>query len=684
VKAHTLKNRLPRTWNAFFGRYGNFTSTQIAAIPPLLAGKNVMLCAPTATGKTEAAIAPLIELYLPPVRNAPQLTIVYLLPTRALINDLWTRLSPMFEMLRISAAVKTRDFNNFEPQSPPDILLTTPESLDALLASHAKVLSSVRAVIMDELHIVDGTVRGDQLRMLLQRLRQVRGYATQIGDTASAAIQYVALSATLAEPDVVAARYFSDAHIVQVSATRAMDIESIALESDSAEELLIYLSNFRQRGWRKALVFCNTRAEVEAYATAIRAGHSPFGDAVYVHYSNLERERRHEIELEFARSETAICFASSTLELGIDIGNIDIVLLVGAPGSAESFIQRIGRANRRRATTLAACFYRTPLEQAMFESLPNTAMRSPVPFFLPSVAVQQIFSLLKQSPNAALRFNPLCELFDGCLSVADLRAIVGELEVKGYLKSSRMSEWRAGEHLNRLIDIQAVEQTPLSLYSNIQNSDKQMKIRDQLSQRVVANVDRQWFQRDMLTLEGRPLNVTWYDGEALWVSPYRGKNLINPLRYLSRRQVLSYELAQQLSVQIGLLSGTAPLIQSNDGWLFFHWLGDIYGHALFELLGYTLAVEETTQSGLCFLLHDEPRALSTYTSEQITRHILDHYRHYETMLSLGAYHRLLPIELRRRTVVEQFNVPRFVDGVKRLHLEHAPEVLTDTLQSYLH
>jgi ATP-dependent Lhr-like helicase len=683
VNARDLKNSLPRTWDAFFGRHGNFTSVQTAAIPPLLAGKNVMLCAPTASGKTEAALAPLIERYLSPVRPTSQLSIVYLLPTRALVNDLWARLYPPFEILHITLAVKTRDFNNFTPANPSDVLLTTPESLDSLLASQAKVLNGVRAVIVDELHIFEDTVRGDQLKVLLKRLQQIRTHAFKIGDNPNAEIQYVALSATLTAPEVVAACYFSDPHVIQISGNRVMDIESVALDSESPTALLTYLSTFRQRGWRKALAFCNTRAEVEAYATTVRAGSSPFGDSVFVHYSNLERERRYEIEQQFAQAETAICFASSTLELGIDIGNIDVALLIGAPGSSESFMQRVGRTNRRQPKARAACFYRTSLERAMFEALPNTAMRTYQLSFRPSVVIQQIFSLLKQSPTAALRFNPLCDLFKDLLSAADVRAILGELQAKKYLKNSRMDEWRADGRLNKLIDMQASEHTLLSLYSNIQTSTGQMKIRDQHSHRIVANVNRQWFQRDILTLEGRPLNVTWYDDEALWVSSYQGVNPAIPLHYFSGRQSLSYELAQQLSVQVGLKSGIIPIIPCSDGWLCFHWLGDIYGHVLLDLVGYTLSLEGTKQPGLCLLLHEEPRAFPIWTELQVTRYLRDNYLRYESMLSLGAYHHLLPTDLRRRTVIEQFNVPCFVQAIERLRVEYTSEALTDELQSYL-
>lgn len=702
MNAQALKYNLPRTWDAFFGRHGNFTSTQLAAIPLLLEGHNVMLCAPTASGKTEAALAPLIERHLPPARTAPQLAILYLLPTRALIADLANRLDTPLERLRVTAAVKTHDVDTFNPKRPPDLLFTTPESLDALLAAQARALLGVRAVILDELHVFDTTVRGDQLRVLLNRLRQVRTHAHQQGDAANALVQYVALSATLAHPAEAAARYFPASSIVHpivpVAGGRTLATEAIALQADSPAALLEYLQTFRARGWRKALAFCNTRAEVEAYATALHTAGSPFGAAVYVHYSNLERERRHEIEQQFSQAEAAICFASSTLELGIDIGNIDVVLLIGAPGSAAAYVQRLGRANRRQSTVRAACFYRTPLEQVLFQCLKSgvptgqetgqvhaevDSVDTVAAAFRPSIAIQQIFSLLKQSPTAAVRLNPLSELFAEMLPADDLRTILGHLQGLDYLTSARAGEWRAGRRLNRLVDMQAAEHNPLSLYSNIQSGAGQVKIRDQQSQRVVASVDRQWLNREVLTLEGRPLNVEWFDGEALWVSAYHGSDAGAQLRYLSARQLLSYDLARQIPAQFGLAKGTAPFVQTDDGWLLFHWCGDVYGQALLDLLRYTLPVEVTAQPGLCVLVKDEPRAIPALPVEKVTRYLHDNYRQYEAMLTLGAYHHLLPVNLRRRAVLAQFDAPRFVEAVATLRPVRAPEAIVVDLGSLL-
>lgn len=674
MDAHSLKDKLPRTWGPFFGRHGNFTAAQLAAMPLLLEGQNIILCAATAGGKTEAALAPLIERHLPASRPGGRLTILYLLPTRALINDLWRRLAAPCEALRVSIAVKTRDLNTFNAKRPAELLLTTPESLDSLLASQPRALVDVRAVVIDELHVFDGGVRGDQLRLLLNRLRQVRAYAAQSGDAGDDGVQYAALSATLARPEASAARYFPDGRVVEAGGGRDLAIESLPLEVDSPAALFDYLASFRRRGWRKALAFCNTRAEVEAYAAAARQIGSPFGEAVFVHYSNLERERRREIEQQFAQAEAALCFASSTLELGIDIGDIDVVLLIGAPGSRSGFLQRLGRAGRRSQSARAACFYRTPLERLLFQALAEGQGDETPPPFRPSVAIQQIFSLLKQSPTAALRPKPLNALFAGILSPPDLQAILDHLRGSGYLTHKPVGEWRAGPRLHRLVDQQAVDETALSLHSNIQNSAAgRVEIREQHSQRLVASVDRQWFERDVLTLEGRPLDVQWFDGEAMWVTSHRGDDLAPPLHYLSARQLLSFELAQQLPATMGLAPGVAPLVAVDDGWLLFHCLGDVYGQALLDLLGFTLAVQPSGQAGLALRLAEPLRALPPLAAHQVTRYLHDAYKRYESMLTLGAYQPLLPPDLRIRSVAEQFDASRFLAAVARMQVEVAAE-----------
>lgn len=683
-----LKARLPRTWPAFFARHGSFTATQLAAIPPLLDGANVMLCAPTAGGKTAAVLAPLIERHCPPVRPPATLRILYLTPTRALVNDLHARLAPALELIGVTLGVKTRD-SAFRPTRAPDLLLSTPESLDSLLTSRAKFFTDLRAVVLDELHLFAGTARGDQLRVLLNRIRRIRAYAAAQGTAPDAALQVAALSATSAAPATMAAAYAQPVELIQVRGRRALEAEQFYLAPDDNAALRDYLATFRARGWRKALVFCNSRVEVEAYAAATREN-SPFGSAVYVHYSNLEPQRRRDIETQFAADETAICFSSSTLELGIDIGSIDVVILIGPPGSPASFAQRIGRGNRRRGSTRVACFYRSALEELLFAALlaeteetrhsaPDQAAPALAPF-RPSVAIQQIFSLIKQSPTAAVRLSELSELFAGMLSPDDLQAIVAQLRQRDYLKDGRPGEWRAGARLNKLYDEQSGTQVSLSIYSNIQiNEARLLAVRDQHTGETVARVETSWFDRELMTLEGRPVNIEWYDGEALWVSSYQGQDVARQMAYRSARQLLSYELARLIPARLGLPPGSAPYVAAPEGWYWFHWLGDLYGRAALDLLRYRVAAHATAAPGLALYLPGEPPALPDWSEGRVVQYLRDAYRQYEPLLDLGPFQPLLPITLRRRAVVEQFDVPRFLDAIADLRLLAAAEALTADL-----
>lgn len=698
-----LMTRLPRTWPAFFARHGTFTAAQLLAIPPLLDSENVLLCAPTASGKTAAVLAALLERHCPPVPPPPCPAILYLTPTRALVNDLLGRLEHPLDTLGLSLGAKTRD-TSFDRARPPVVLLATPESTDALLAADARLFAGLRAVVIDELHLFVGTPRGDQLRVLLSRMRRVRDYAARNGDAPDALVQYAALSATLAEPQLVAQRYIDPARVVEAAGGRAVEAEVLELDGDDLAGLRGFLETFRARGWRKALVFCNSRAEIESYAAGVR-GASVFGQAVFTHYSNLEPGRRLEIEREFAAAGAAICFTSSTLELGIDIGSIDVVVLIGPPGSAASFAQRIGRGNRRGGVVRVVCCFRTPLEEVLFHGLLNTsthslerekgfslggqalpdlpasAQSSP---FRPSVAVQQIFSLIKQSPTAAVRLAELAELFVGLLNRADVTAILGHLERLEYLVAGRPGEWRAGRRLNKLYDEQGYEHVPLSIYSNIALSAMPaVAIRDQHTQRTIATVDAHWLSHESLTLEGRPVQVTWHDGEALWVSAQPGAATPVRAAYRSGRQLLAYELAQRLPAQLGLGSGSAPFVQTPDGYSWFHWLGDLYGRAALDLLRYTVPAQETTVPGLALLVPDPPQAPPQWSVQQVTRYLHDAYLRYESLLDLGPFQPLLPRTLRRRAVVEQFEVARFLEAVAMLQPVAAPEELAEELEGLL-
>ncbi|MEZ4834516.1 MAG: DEAD/DEAH box helicase [Caldilineaceae bacterium] len=164
-----LKSRLRHTWTAFFARHGNFTPVQAAAIPPILDGENVLVISATASGKTEAAVAPLLERHClgPNAPDEAQLRVLYVCPTRALVRDLYERLRGPLDLLAVSFAMKSGDTGPVSTTQPPTVLITTPESTDSLL-TRARLPWIWQAVVIDEIH-PRRRPGGDHLRCLPHR-----------------------------------------------------------------------------------------------------------------------------------------------------------------------------------------------------------------------------------------------------------------------------------------------------------------------------------------------------------------------------------------------------------------------------------------------------------------------------------------------------------------------------------
>jgi ATP-dependent helicase Lhr and Lhr-like helicase len=662
-----LLHQLPRTWQPFFARHGSFTNAQAAAIPLILAGHHVVLCAATASGKTEAALAPLIERHCPPVRRISGLAILYITPTRALANNLAARLAHPLETLGLQLAIRTGD-SRTASRRPADVLITTPESADSLLASQARLFRELRAIVLDELHILDATPRGDQLRAVLRRIERIRSYAMQQGDAADAAIQYVALSATLANPEAVAARYVTNPTIITIASKRQLQPDLVPLSPLGAAEIVGYLSKQRQH-WRKVLFFCNSRAEIETYAAALRATNL-FG-AIFVHYSNIDAKLRRETEQRFAEAEYAICLASGTLELGIDIGTIDLIGFIGPPGSWSSFAQRVGRGGRRNLATQIACFYRTSLEEALFGVLIQQYGDAPLgndqsAAFHPAVVVQQIFSMLKQSPTAAVRLAELTSLFDSWVSQAALEAIAGELIERGYLTYGRPGEWRAGTKLNELIDSQASSMPGPSIHSTIQaNAAARISLYDQQTGQAIAHVAASWFTSEQLIIDGKAIRIEWSDGRAVLVRPQAHISDLpaTPL-YQSARQPLSYALARLLPEQFGVEPDTTPLVPYAGGWAWFHFLGELYGQAVLDLLRYTIIAEASSCPGICLLISEPLQRIPEWPPAQVQRYLADQFQRYESLLAIGQFQQLLPLAIRKQAVADQFAIGRFLAALQ--------------------
>ncbi|AGA26312.1 DEAD/DEAH box helicase [Singulisphaera acidiphila] len=332
---------------------------QELAIEGALAGDNLLILAPTAGGKTEAAFFPLISETLS--QSWTGLSVLYISPIKALLNNQNERLERYYGLVGrqaalwhgdVSASIKKHTLAN-----PPDCLLTTPESLEVMLTStsinHNRLFANVQAVVVDEVHAFARDDRGWHLLALLQR----------IGRLAGRDHQRIGLSATVGNEDDL---------LTWLSAGSGRSrrvIRPPAIPEPPPEVQLDYVGNLDNaatviaalhRG-EKRLVFCDSRSRVEQLAAELRMRRVE----TFVSHSSLGLDERQQAERAFAQGRDCVIVATSTLELGIDVGDLDRVVQIDAPGAVSSFLQRMGRTGRRPGMARNCLFLATSDESLL-------------------------------------------------------------------------------------------------------------------------------------------------------------------------------------------------------------------------------------------------------------------------------------------------------------------------------
>jgi len=330
--------------------FSRLSDAQEQAIPLILEGKNILLIAPTGTGKTESAMLPVFSsLVSEPSKGG--ISALYITPLRSLNRDILSRMEWWCKKLGLKIGVRHGDTPLAERRrqalSPPDLLITTPETLQALFMGRRlrKHLAGVRHVIVDEIHELAGSKRGAQLAVGLERLHVYAGDFQRIG-----------LSATVGNPATIG-RYLCGARpfsVVQVPVAKQLDISVKFAGTTFPEQVAALTSLIGREG--STLVFVNTRVTAEAL------GHELYnrGD-VEVHHGSLSKEVRIDAEERFKKGEICTLICTSSMELGIDIGRVDHVIQFGSPREVARLVQRVGRAGHRlnavsRGTILATGF----------------------------------------------------------------------------------------------------------------------------------------------------------------------------------------------------------------------------------------------------------------------------------------------------------------------------------------
>jgi len=538
------------------------------AIPLILQGDDVLICAPTAAGKTEAVCAPLLE------RNyysTMPWKVLYISPTRALINDLYYRLITPVEHLGLKISRYTGDHH--QRLDDAALILTTPESFDSLMCRGRRkgghILADVCALVLDEIHFLLGSARGEHVRWLIERLMLLKRHAKKEKWIKNDSIQRVALSATVPAPDKVAKDYLDAerGRVVFVPGGRRIDVVCDEEAAPLTEDCL--LSYLKMPGKsEKILVFCNARKRVDTLLDAMKENIEKAGFVALAHHGSLSKTVREEAEYAMKTEKKVVMFATSTLEIGVDIGDIDLIVLDGPAPDMPSLLQRIGRGNRRTNTTrVMPCFgsmAECVIQSAMIEAARGNKLFPDAYGPCHSVARQQVASYIFQSPKRSRNCGKIRYLLGKCAdpivadSLIDHMIEEGELFLDG--DGVRLNEeWRNRSERG-------------DIHSNIESTPGVILI-DEDSDKVLATGLRP-SDGKVLKLAGKLMEIRKWENNKVFVGQLK-KN-VKPdtvWGYHSRSWIKGAGQPQSVKHYLGVEDTVWPLLHLDGESVVFHFGG---------------------------------------------------------------------------------------------------------------
>lgn len=606
-----IRATLGSVGKAFFEAFPTLREVQRRAIPPIAEGRNVLVCSATASGKTEAVVAPLIwrvRKGASAVVGSPRrIRFLAIAPTRALVSDLLKRLDRSLPSFGWSAGAQTSDHQDASKE--PDALITTPESLDSMLVNRfvkehgetsGHLLAGVEAVFVDEAHLFDCSVRGDQVLFLLERLRRLKATALERGWVQSAEIQICGASATVSNAEELALRLLGQgASALRIAGARELTVlnaenewitvdgrisanflaRQISFGTGGGEIARKLVTIFRSGGGRKVLIFCPSRAKCDELGERLTRELQKEVDAwVGTHHGSLDGARRRAAEKHFGEAAgIAVLVATSTLEVGIDIGDVDIVGLIGPPPDVPALLQRIGRGGRRLGGTRVVPFAENLEHAAAIGGMLVAAAAGNIGvgsrFRNWGVFAQQIASYIKQNGTKGRPRKSLVELAEAVWPLSDTGSTASEV-IDDLVVQRSLTEARSRFHLDGEI-VEAGDKNPTSLHSNIRGGGALLAVRDSHSGEIIGHVSSAP-GNGLTNVGGKCHRIVGHgEGEiivSLESSSFRSKDTPLPVRYPTVPFLITRTYCRSVADGLGLHCDEAPVL---DG-VWWHFGGQAF------------------------------------------------------------------------------------------------------------
>ena len=627
-----MSDKIAGIYDIFLKRYKSYTDIQKQALPIVGALQNCIIIAPTGSGKTEAAVLPLFDR----IANDPDksgIKLLYITPLRALNRDMIKRLENLCAEVGITIAVRHGDTTQSErgkqARKAPQVLITTPETLQSVLPTKTigQALRNVKAVVIDEIHELYFNKRGAQLSVALERLEEIApgfqriGISATVGDPA----QISAYLCNLRKCSVAQVQHKKEMSLkVELPHSHAKHLEELAnrfgLDSDALGRLNAIAENVKES--KSTIIFANTRQVVEALGSRLLYLNSvePFG-GIGVHHSSLDRMERIRIENSFKEGSLKSIIATSSLELGIDIGNVDLVIQYGSPRQALRLIQRVGRSGHTEKGAAKGLVLATNTMDAIEASA-----------IFDNVAAGSLERYKPQSDALDVLANQVCgiALDKGACSMEQIHSIIRRSYIYKDFKADKLSWLLEFMNRHRMVgfdgrNVSSGPRTRMYYYNHLSviPDSKRFVVKNVADNRIISSLDEGFVvstieENSIFITKGLPWKVISIDEKVITVEPssdleaaipdwsgedipvsrkvtekvfelFGSPSLVTGADQKTREEIYGFIAAQE---KIGIPSKEQLIIEQGDEYVILHTgLGTLANEALSRLLAFRLTAK---------------------------------------------------------------------------------------------